>query len=382
MISDTMLTALNKELQPFEDLITSFSKEELKPNVEEHDRYPFIDLDAHVIEDAFQKIYDLGFLGIMLPEKYGGIEQGISTLCMMLGHVAEVDASYALIIFTSSLAQEIILEAGADEIAMDVFPNAATAREYLLAFPSFYNPGQAVKLPQAVPSKNGYVLTGRLDNLVLGNFSNLAIIPARTDKPGYSFFLVDLNDQGVKKSDPVFSLGLHACPVVDVDFDDTKARIIGQEGSGAQYFDLASKTMHVATAAMSAGIMKGSLKEALEYTKERDQGGRKIIDWSEVSMILANMAIRTKAADMCVSETCQVIEAKIHEWGIYSIASSLIVHEMACEVVTDGIQVLGGNGYMKDYGQEKRFRDARQVQALLGTVPLRKLALIKEIAFQ
>lgn len=380
MITDTMLTALNKELQPFEDLITSFSKEELKPNVEHHDRYPFNNLDAHVIESAFQKVYDLGFLGIMLPEKYGGIGQGISTLCMMLGHVSQVDASYALIIFTSSLAQEIILEAGAEEIAMKVFLNASTAKEYLLAYPSFCNPGQAVKLPQAAPSKSDYVLKGKLDNLVLGNFSNLAIIPARTDKSGYSFFLVDLNEKGVKKSDPVFTLGLHACPVVDVDFDNTKAQLIGEESHGAQYFDLASKTMHAATAAISAGIMKGSLKEALEYTKERDQGGRKIIDWSEVSMILANMAVKTNAADMCVTETCHAIEAKIKGWGLYSIASSLIVNEMACEVVTDGIQVLGGNGYMKDYGQEKRFRDARQVQALLGSVPLRKLALIKEMA--
>lgn len=85
-------------------------------------------------------------------------------------------------------------------------------------------------------------------------------------------------------------------------------------------------------------------------------------------------------ADMCVAETCQTIEAKIRDWGIYSIASSLIVHDMACDLITDGAQVLGGNGYMKDYGQEKRFRDARQVRALLGYATLKKLALISEIS--
>jgi len=375
-----MITALNKDLKPFEDLVTSFSKGELKPHVEEHDRYPFGNLDADVIESAFQKIYELGFLGVMLPEKYGGIGQGISTLCLMIGHVAEVDASYALIVFTSSMSQQIILEAGAEKIAEKIFPNAKTAREYLMAFPSFCNPGQIVTLPQATQSGKGYKLTGKLDYLVLGNFSNWAVIPAKVSgKPGYSFFLVDLNDKGIKKSDPIFSLGLHACPIVDITFDGVSAQIIGEEGAGEKYFDTASKIMHVVTASISAGIMKGSLKEAMDYTKEREQGGRVIINWSEVSMILANMAVKSKAADMCVAETCQGIEAKIQDWGVYSVATALHVHELACELVNDGVQLLGGNGYMKDYGQEKRYRDARQVQALLGLAPLKKLALIKEI---
>ncbi len=375
-----MITALNKDLKPFEDMIMSFAKGELKPNVEEHDRYPFGNLDAEVIEGAFQKIYDMGFLGILLPEKFGGIDQGISALCMLLTHIAEVDASYALIVFTNSMSQKIILEAEAETIAEKIFPNANTSREYLIAYPSFCNPSQIVTLPQATSSGKSYKLTGRLDYLVLGNYSNWAVVPAQVaGKPGYSFFLVDLRDKAIKKSAPIFSLGLHACPIIDVTFDGVSAQIIGEEGAGEKYFDQASKIMHVVTAAISAGIMKGSLKEAMDYTKEREQGGRAIVNWSEVRMILANMAVRSKAADMCVAETCQGIEAKIQDWGIYSVSTALIVHEMTCEVVNDGVQLLGGNGYMKDYGQEKRYRDARQVQALLGLAPLKKLALIKEI---
>jgi alkylation response protein AidB-like acyl-CoA dehydrogenase len=377
---DAMITQMNKDLKPFEDLITSFSKGQLKPHVEERDRYPFGNLDADVIEEAFQKIYDLGFLGIMLPEKYGGIGQGISNLCMMLGHVAEVDASYSLIIFTSSMSQQIILDAGAEGIAERIFGNAKAAREYLMAFPSFTNPGQTTSLPKATSSGKGYTLTGKLDYLVLGNFSNWAVIPAKVpDKPGYSFFLVDLNGKGIRKGEPIFSLGLHACPIIDIAFDGAIAELIGDEGCGERYFETASRIMHVATASISAGIMRGSLKEALDYTREREQGGRAIVNWSEVRMILANIAVKSRAADMCVAETCQGIEAKIQDWGLYSIATAIHVHELACEAVTDGVQVLGGNGYMKDYGQEKRYRDARQVQALLGAVPLKKLSLIGEI---
>lgn len=97
-------------------------------------------------------------------------------------------------------------------------------------------------------------------------------------------------------------------------------------------------------------------------------------------MILANMAIKSMTAELCVTQTCKAIDENLKDWGRISIASALHVHELACELVNDGVQVLGGNGYMKDYGQEKRYRDARQVQALLGSVPLKKLALIKEIS--
>ncbi len=375
-----MLTALNNDLKPFEDLITKFSREELKPHVEVHDRYPFGDLDVDVIEAGFNKIYDLGFLGIMLPEKYTGIGQGISTLCMMLGHVAEVDASYSLIIFTSALSQEIILSAQADSIAERIYPKAKDAKEYLVAFPSFTDPGQSKTLPEASPSGKGYTLTGKLDYLVLGSFSKWAVIPARiSSNRGYSFFLVNLNDRGVTKSEPIFSLGLHACPIIDISLNNVSARIIGEEGEGERYFETASKIMHAAAASINAGIIRGSLREAMDYTKEREQGGRPVINWSEVRMILANMAIKAKVAELCVTQTCRAIDENLKDWGMISIATALHVHDLACEVVTDGVQLLGGNGYMKDYGQEKRYRDARQVQALLGLAPLKKLVLIKEI---
>jgi alkylation response protein AidB-like acyl-CoA dehydrogenase len=375
-----MLTALNKDLKPFEDLIISYSKNELKPHVEERDRYPFGKLDSAVIDEAFHKIYDLGFMGIMLSEKYGGIGQGISTMCMMLGHVSEVDASYSLIILTSALSQQIILSAGAERMAEKIYLKAKDAREYLIAFPSFTDPCQASALPQATLAGRGYTLTGKLDYLVLGNFSQWAIIPAKTAGiTGYSFFLVDLNAKGVSKSAPIVSLGLHACPIVDVTLEGAVAQLIGREGEGGEYFDMTSRVMHVATAAINAGIMRGSLKEAIEFPKEREQGGRPVINWSEVRMVLANMAVKSRVAELCVAQTCTAIDEELKDWDQICIASALHVHELACEVVTDGVQMLGGNGYMKDYGQEKRYRDARQVQALLGMVPLKKLALIRKM---
>jgi alkylation response protein AidB-like acyl-CoA dehydrogenase len=131
---------------------------------------------------------------------------------------------------------------------------------------------------------------------------------------------------------------------------------------------------------MNAGIMRGSFNEAMAYAKERFQGGCEIINWSEVSMLLAGMAIKVNVAEMCVAQSCQAIDLGGEDWGPSVTAAAIHIHELACEAVTDGIQVLGGNGYMKDYGQEKRYRDARQVQALLGIAPLKKIGIIRQIA--
>lgn len=372
-----MLTSFKSELKPFEELAQSFAARELAKKTEENDRYPFGDF----FEDVLNKAYEVGFLGVMLPEGLGGIGGSIGTLCVILDNLCRADSSLGGIIFTNALAQEILLTAKAEGIAADIFPKAASAREFLVAFPSYIDPSHTDKLPSASKSGKGHTLTGKLDFLVLGGLTQKAIIPARTGAGNsYSFFLVDLSAKGFSRSDPIFSHGLHACPAVDAVFQGVKAQLIGEEGKGGDYFAQVSTKMHVAAAAMNSGIMKGSLAEALAYSKERTQGGREIIRWSEVSMLLAGMAIKSNVAEMCVAQACQALEQNGKDWGPHCVGAVLHIHELACEAVTDGVQVLGGNGYMKDYGQEKRFRDARQVQALLGSSPLKKLAMIRGLA--
>jgi alkylation response protein AidB-like acyl-CoA dehydrogenase len=96
-------------------------------------------------------------------------------------------------------------------------------------------------------------------------------------------------------------------------------------------------------------------------------------------MILSNMAVRMNIADMTLRQACQAVEQNEPGWELNSLAAAIHIQEMACDLTTDGIQLLGGYGYMKDYGQEKRFRDAKHVQALLGMVPMKRLQYIKKI---
>jgi alkylation response protein AidB-like acyl-CoA dehydrogenase len=371
-----MLISYRNDLKPIADLAQSFAARELAGKTEEHDRYPFGEFYDHVLDKA----HEVGFLGAILPESMGGIGGDIGTLCVILQNICQVDGSIGGIIFTNAMAQEIMLATGAMNLAQEIFPRAASFREFLVAFPSFTDPAQTGTLPNAVGSGKDFTLTGHLEFLVMGNLARQAIIPARTGKgPSYSFFMVDLSATGVEKSDPIFSLGLHACPAVDITFQGAKAKLVGTENGGHAAFEKASLTMNVAAAAMNAGIMKGSFNEALAYSRERFQGGRAIVNWSEVSMILAGMSIKTDVAAMCIAQTCLGLQKNGGGGGSQYISSSIHIHELACEAVNDGIQILGGYGYMKDYGQEKRYRDARMVQALLGPAPMKKLAMIRRI---
>lgn len=371
-----MTSPLREELKAFETLAENFAVKELSPRREESDRYPF----GPFYEDILEKAYEVGFLGITLPEELGGIGQGITALCNVLERICRADASLGAIIFTNTLSQEIIKAAGGSDILLKTLASPANAKGFLIAFPSYSNPAELSTLPAARKAADGYIISGRLEYTVLGNIADHALIPARiAGQDDYSLFLISLSDKGVKRSDPVFSLGVHACPASDIVLNDAPATLVGPEGQGRSSYEEASDFMNAAAAAMSLGVMRGSFDYALAYCNEREQGGWPIVNWSEIKMILSNMAVQVEVADMAVAETCCAIENKTQGWKTLAQAAVLFTQDAACLLTTDGIQVLGGYGYMKDYGQEKRFRDAKQLQTLLGLFPLRKLGFMDQL---
>jgi alkylation response protein AidB-like acyl-CoA dehydrogenase len=374
-----MITALiHAEMKSFEDLALNFASKELDKRREETDRYPFGPFDDAVLAKA----HELGFLGITLPEDLGGIGQGISTLCVILESISRTDASLAALIFTNTLSQEMMIRSGAAEMLKKI-TKSSNAKDVLIAFPAYSDPLEHKDLPAATKGKKGYSLSGSLDYVVLAPIAGQAMVPARiAGQEGYSFFLVDLTAPQVKRSAPVFSLGVHACPAADIVLDGAGAQLVGQEGGGQACFEATANMLYAATAAISLGIMKGAFDYALTYCNEREQGGWPIVNWSEIKMILSDMAIQMKVADLAVSQACAAIEQKLAGWDIYSKTAALYAQEAACSATTDGIQVLGGYGYMKDYGQEKRFRDAKQVKTLLGMVPIRKIELLDQLNAQ
>ncbi|MEW6076327.1 MAG: acyl-CoA dehydrogenase family protein [Thermodesulfobacteriota bacterium] len=371
-----MIAADNKELKLLNKSAIEFARKELAPNREENDRFPFGPFFDGVLDKAFAA----DFFHTTLPEESGGIGQGIRALCILLEGLCQEDSSLGGIIYTNAAAQEIMLAAGAGELLKKKISGAGTAKEFLIALPVFNNPGEDDHVIRAEKKDDQYRLSGDIEYVVLGGMAGHALIPGViAGQKKYSFFLAALDQKSLTISPPVHSLGLHACPAVDISLKDATGELIGQEEEGAVYFETMADRMSVAAAAMSTGIMKGAFKEAFDYSKARSQGGREIINWSEIQMILANMAVMTKNAELAVARACQAVDAGEKGWESCSRAVAIHVQAMAGDLTTDGIQVMGGVGYMKDFGQEKRFRDARHIQSLLGMVPMKKINFIRKM---
>ena len=324
--------------------------------------------------------FDLDFFHSILPEEYGGMGQNLDSLCIVLENICREDSSLGGIIFTTCSAHEILLAAKCDAFLKDLTENVKNVYEFLIAAPVFNDPSDIEPSVKAEKKGDQYELNGTQEYCVLGEIAKYAPFPARTtgDKK-YSFFIVNLSEAGLEKSRPIHSLGLHACPAVDITIKNVPAKLVGKEGEGALYFDKMFSRLSVAAAAMSLGIMKGSFKEAHEYAKKRNQGGRKIFNWSELRMMFADMAIDIKNAELAVSRTCMAMEQSESGWEESSMAVAIKIQNMACRIATDGIQVMGGVGYMKDFGQEKRYRDAKHIQTLFGMTPRKKLRYLDNI---
>jgi len=371
-----MSAKADPELSMLCEMAHQFAGGELADTCQENDRFPL----APVFSGVLEKAREVGFFDLTMPEELEGGGMDMVALCLALQTLCRYDASIGGVVFTDALAKEILV-ASADAAALtDVLSREGDALQSLIAFPSYRDPSEATSLTAVAADGGSYTLIGDIESVVLAGIASTLVLPAAIEgQDGYSFFTIDLSGSGITVSSPVVCLGLRACPAADLSLDGAAARLVGKAGEGAKYFDAAAARMGAAAAAMSLGIMKGSFEEALEYARQRRQGGREIVNWSEVRRILADMAVKTRVADMLVFEAGCAVEEKEKEWEQSSRAASLVVGQMACEMTEDGIQVLGGNGYMEDYGQEKRFRDARQAQTLLGLVPRRKLEYVRRV---
>lgn len=361
------------ERQAFADLAKEISLKKLVENREEHDRYPFGELFSDVIKDAGM----VGFYGVNLSPEYNGVGMNTGMVAVILDKISEIDASLAGIVFVNAAALEIINAASENTGDMKIYNSIKSIGTVPIAFPAYANPAE-IDMPKVNPGHTA--ISGKIDYLVLGSIADYAVIPARIqNEKTYSYYLVDLKSDKIVRSKPVVSLGMHACPAVDITMDNAPAKLIGTAGMGEIYFDKMRQGMSVCSSAISLGIMRGSFNDALKYTADRYQGGRQIIDWGQVRMMLANMAIELKIAESCQNMVYLELDSKSQGWEKTAKATAIHIGELAIRVTTDGVQLFGGNGYTRDYPQEKRMRDARQAQSLLGMVLFRKIDYIGRI---
>jgi len=364
----------NEELRAFNDLARSFARKELLEHVHEHE-YPY----SRKVTEVMEMAIEAGLFGINLSTDWGGTGLDASALTGIVEEISAIDAGMAAMLFTNAAALEIIAAAKTNgESCRSTYQLIAGQEGIPLAFQSYASPDE-IGFPE-VSGKDKYLLNGNLPLLALGGMARYAVAAgARQKETGFSYYLIDLSAPGVMKSDPVLTLGFQACQAVDTNLKDVPGLLIGAEGAGNIYFQKMLSAMSVPAAALSLRIMQGCFNEAIDYAGQRWQGGRNIVEWSGVRMKLAEIAIKINVAKSCLSGIFSTYDTASPDANNHAVAAAIHISELACSATSEGVQLLGGNGYMKDYGQEKRMRDAWQARSLLGMSGLKKMKYIDRI---
>jgi alkylation response protein AidB-like acyl-CoA dehydrogenase len=327
-------------------LSAEFARGELALNVADDDRYP----DAPFRESLYEKAGEVGFLTLLLPEEAGGEGETAAGLAEALAVIAETDASAAAVILCQAFAHRLLLEAGKVDLA----------GEGLIAATLYDDPFDLPSGITATREADSFVLSGALDYVVLAPVATSCLLPAKLEGED-ALFLVDKGD-AVIVGEPLLTLGLRACPVADVELALALGALVAAGDGARSAYRRSVEDLRCAVAAIHAGIIAGCLQEATAYARERYQGWKQIIDHGVIRAYLGRIA----AAAAVSRELFRAASCDGSRGLPLPAAVQLMVGEMALESTTNGVQVLGGNGYMDDYGQARRMRDAKQAQGIFG----------------
>ncbi len=371
-----MVSSDHKELKLIDKASVEFSRKELHQIRERNGTDVFCPAYNAVVEKA----WELDYFHVFLPDTVGGSGPDLTALCTILKNLCLEDSSLAAIILAGLTSFEILLASGKEDLLKRFTMNGNQSSDFLIGFPLFSQPDESGNNDLIATLEAGnHLLSGSVDYLVLGGLAKKGLVPARLEgEEGFVFFLIDLTEAGVTLGEQVEGLGISACPVCDVRLNSVPALPCCLAGEGRAIYDRVSAKMSLALSAMQTGIMKGSFRDAMDYTGMREQGGRKTSNWSEIKKILSEMAIKVQLAELLVSQCCISTKKSSEHWQASSIATSISISEMANRVTSDGIQVMGGAGYMRDFHQEKRFRDSRHLMSAFGMQQWKKLNFLEQ----
>ncbi|MFO8057288.1 MAG: acyl-CoA dehydrogenase family protein [bacterium] len=363
--------SVTEDIRSFRELAERFAGRELEAGAVDRDNYPFVEFNRAALDAA----QETGLLSVMLPEDLGGVGQGIAALCEVLMPIAQADASFAALVFMNTLSQAAVVEWGTKEIK-EKYVNS------VIGLPAYDLPHELQEEVAAERTGEGFRLSGRVEYVVPAPVADALIVPAVLSGTGkVGLFLIDAGAEGVKVGGPVLSLGLRGCPAADVELQNAglPAHALLCDDANERFPALAAR-FRPALAALSTGVCEGSFQAAKAYAKERYQGGRMIINYDMVRQMLANLAVAAESGKALVRQMAEAAEQG-RPWPL-SDAGHIMAAEQAARAAGDGVQVLGGYGYMEDYGQEKRMRDAKQIANILGAPPAKRLRLMEEIIRQ
>ncbi|MEP7059206.1 MAG: acyl-CoA dehydrogenase family protein [Actinomycetota bacterium] len=377
------LFELPAELSEFRSVIRGLFQDKVAPRAAEIDQ-----LDEWP-EDVYRVLVDNDLMGVGYPEEDGGSGGGQLAFGVFIEELSRVSAGVALTPIVSKLGVIPLMIAGTDEQRRS--HTSAIARgellmSYALTEPDAGSDAGALATRYVREDDGGFTLNGTKRFITGAGVSHTYVVFATSDpalrSKGISAFLVGRDDQGVSFGPPEHKMGIHGSPTREVILQDARIpadRLIGEEGGG---FAIAMRTLDYsrpAIAAQAVGIAQGALDLATGYANERVQFGKKLTEFEGVSFLLADMAMKVEAARILTYRALAACDADDPRTTFHSSVAKCVASDNAMAVTTDAVQVLGGNGYMREYPAERYMRDAKITQIYEGTNQIQRLVIAREL---
>ena len=363
-------------------VVRDFADAEIRPHVMEWDEA------QHFPAEVFRKLGDLGFLGVLFPEEYGGAGLAYGDYAAIVEEIAAVDGSIALSLAAhNSLGSNHIFQFGSEAQRRRYIPKLASG-EWLAAWGlTEAEAGSDASGTKTTAVRDGdqWVLNGSKNFITNASVAKVAVLMAVTDraagKHGISAFIVDLDNPGIRVGKKENKLGMRAsdtCTLVMEDCRVSHDALLGKEGSG---FVDSMKILdggRISIAALSVGIARGAYEAALRYAKERRQFGRPIAEFEAIQFYLADMATEIDAARMLTMRAASVKDAG-EEVTRFSAQAKLYASEVAVRATERAVQIHGGYGFIKDYPVEKFYRDVKLCTIGEGTSEIQRLVIARSL---
>jgi alkylation response protein AidB-like acyl-CoA dehydrogenase len=369
-------------LKACREMVREFALTEIAPHVKDWDE------TSHFPMDVARKLGELGLMGILIPEEYGGAGMTYAHYVAILEELGAVEGGLGLTVAAhNSLCTNHIFVYGSEDVRKAWVPRLARGEilgAWGLTEPEAGSDAGGTKTT-AVKNDKGWVLNGSKNFITHASVGGVAVVVARTtpgsDHHGISAFLVPLDTPGVSVGKHENKVGMRISDTASLVFEDCQVgpeALLGKEGDGfIQSMEILDGG-RISIAALSVGIARGALDAALAYSKERRQFGKPIAAFQGMRFKLADMATEVEAARLLTEKAARDKDAGL-DTTLISSQAKLYASEVAVRVGEDAVQVLGGYGYTKDYPVEKFWRDAKLCTIGEGTSEIQRLVIAREI---
>jgi alkylation response protein AidB-like acyl-CoA dehydrogenase len=369
--------SLSPEQQEIKDRATKFADREVAPHAADLDR------DDRVPFETLEKMADAGFMGLCVPEEYGGAGADFLSYCLLLEELSRADAGVGvtLAVHTSAGTIPIVMFGTEEQVARWVPPLACGEKIgcFALTEPETGSDASAIGA-RAEKVDGGYRASGHKQWVTNGRIAGTAILFARAPE-GVTAFVVPMDAEGISFGAHARKMGVISATTDDVIFDDVfvpEEDRLGEEGKGLRVALGTLDTGRIGIAAQAVGIAEAAFRYATQFAAERTTFGKPIAEHQAIAFKLADMQTKIRAARLLVYEAAWMRDhgERHTEAGA---RAKLYASQVANEVTYEAVQVLGGRGYMKDHPVERHYRDARVTEIYEGTSEIQRLVISRAI---